>query len=76
MGTLQIVEEKRREINEYLEGGKVPRKRYSRCILDQFTLWNDIPYFSITKKDGSLHFCLVVSQTLKKGAVHHAHVKS
>ncbi len=33
-------------------------------------------YYSITKKDGSIHFCLVVPQSLKKSALHHAHTKS
>ncbi len=31
---------------------------------------------SVIKKDGSVHFCLVVLQSLKKSALHHAHTKS
>ncbi len=33
-------------------------------------------YYSVTKKDGSVQFCLVVPQALKKEALQHAHVKS
>lgn len=55
---------------------KVPGKRYPRCTLDQFTLWDDILCYSVTKKDGSVHFCLAIPQPLKKSALRHAHVKS
>ncbi len=60
----------------YLEGGKVPSKNYKRTTLDQFTMWEGIVYYSITKEDCSIQFCLVVFQSLKKSGLHHAHTKS
>ncbi len=73
---LQREEERWKDLMDYLEGGKVPNKKYQRTTLDQFTLWEGLLHYSISKKDGSIHFCLVVPQSLKKSALHHAHTKS
>lgn len=62
------------EMIEYLEGGKVLSRRYPRCTLDPFVLWE--MYYSVTKKDDCSHFCLVVLQTLKQKAFQYAHVRA
>ncbi len=61
---------------QYIEGGKIPQKRYPRAMLDQFAVWDGVLYYSITKKHGSIHFNLVIPQPFKKSALLHAHVKS
>ncbi len=66
MRELQLREEGWRQLIEYLEGGQLPTRRYPKCTLNQFTLWEGVLYYSVTKKDGSVHFCLVVPQELKK----------
>ncbi len=76
MRNLQREEERWKVLIDYIEGGKVPNKIYKRATLDQFTLWEGILHYSVTKKDGSVNFCLVVPQSLKKSALHHAHTKS
>lgn len=42
MRRLQMEEERWREMVEYLEGDKVPRKQYLRTTLDQFVLWDEV----------------------------------
>ncbi len=78
MRNLQREEERWKVLMDYtsIEGGKVPNKIYKRATLDQFTLWEGILHYSSTKKDGSIHFTLVVPQSLKKSALNHAHIKS
>ncbi len=76
MRTLQLEEYKWKEMIEYLEDGGIPRKRFPRCTLNQISLWDDIQYYTVTRKDGSEQFCLVVSESLKQSALHHAHVQS
>ncbi len=73
MRELQLGEEGWREMIQYLEGGQIPTRRYPKCTLNPFTLWEGVLYYSVTKKDGSEHFCLVVPQALKKEALQHAH---
>ncbi len=70
---LQEEEERWKDLITYLESEKVPSKNYKRTTLDQFTLCDGILHYSITKKDGSIHFCLVVPQSLQKSALHHAY---
>ncbi len=41
MRTLQLEEDKWKEMIEYLEGGRIPRKRFLHCTLNQFSLWDD-----------------------------------
>ncbi len=74
--TLQQEEETWQDLITHLEGGKVPNRKYKRTTLDQFTLWDRILHYSVTKNDGSIHFCLVVPQSMKKSALNHAHTKS
>ncbi len=60
MRNLQREEERWKVLIDYIEGGKVPNKSYKRVTLDQFTLREGILHDSVTKKDGSFHFTLVV----------------
>ncbi len=60
---LQKEEERWKDLITYLEGGKVPSKNYKLATLDQLSLLDGILLYSITKKDGSIHFCLVVPVT-------------
>ncbi len=73
---LQREEQRWNELITYLEGGRVPRRNYKHTTLDQFTLWEGILYYSVTKKDGSINFCLVVPQPMQNSALHHAYTKS
>lgn len=41
-----------------------------------FTIWDEVLYYSVTKKDGSVNFCLVVSRCLKKDVLQQAHFRS
>ncbi len=41
-----------REMIEYLNGGRIPRSKYPRTTLDQFTLKDDILYLCKRKVDG------------------------
>ena len=61
---------------EYLEGGKLPTKRYPKTTLDQFVIQDEVLYYVKEKSDGSLHFCLVVPQNLTCKPIEHAHVTS
>ncbi len=61
---------------EYLEGGKIPASKYHKSTLDQFALMNDILYYARKQLDGSIHYCLIVPQTLKIKALELAHVTS
>ncbi len=74
MRRLQMEEERWREMIEYLEGGKVARQQYPRATLDQFVMWDEVLHYLTSKKDSSVHFWLVVPQSLKKIALEHAHV--
>jgi len=69
----QREEIKWRELVEYLEGGRVPTKRYHKTILDQFVVMEEILYYVREKTDGSLQYCLVVPQRLKGKALQHVH---
>ena len=61
---------------EFLEGGNVPTKIYPRTILEQFVVIDKILYYTREKTDGSLHYCIVVPQSLKQQALEFAHVMS
>ncbi len=60
MRTLQLTEARWEERIEYLEGGKVPHRKYPRSTLNQFAMWEQVLYYRITKSDGTVQFCLVV----------------
>ncbi len=55
---------------EYL-GGRIPTSKNHKSTLDQFALMNDGKQL-----DGSIHYCLIVPQTLKMKALEMAHVTS
>ncbi len=61
---------------EYLEGGKIPASKYHKSTLDQFALINDILNYARKQLDGSIHYCLIVPQSLKMKALELAHVTS
>ncbi len=61
---------------EYLEGGNLPAKSYLKIIPHQFVVKDEILYYVKEKSDGSLHYCLVVPQSLKNKAMAHAHINS
>lgn len=65
-----------KELAEFLEGGKVPTKIYPKTVLEQFVVEEKILYYVKEKTDGSLHYCLVVPQSLKQKALEFAHVLS
>ena len=73
---LQRQERKWKEMAEYLEGGRIPTSKYHKSTLDQFALINEILYFARKQLDGSIHYCLIVPQTLKLKAMELAHVTS
>ncbi len=58
---------------EYLRGGRVPRSRFPRPTIDQFTLEDDVLYLTKQKTDGTVLYVLVVPQELRKVAMHYIH---
>ncbi len=61
------------ELREYLKGGKLPSKRLPKATLDQFVLADELLYFVREQTDGSLHYRLIVPQSLKTQALQHSH---
>ncbi len=59
MRNLQREEERWKILIDDIVGGKVPNKIYQRVTFDQFTLWEGILHYSVTKKDGSILFSLL-----------------
>ncbi len=49
---LQMEEDKWKEMIQYIEGGKIPRKRYPRAILDQFAVWEGVLYLLFYHEKG------------------------
>ncbi len=64
-----------REMIEYLRGGRIPRSKYPRTTLDQFTLEDDILYLCKRKVDSTILYLLAVPQDLKKAALKRIHEK-
>ena len=62
-------------MEEYLEGGRVPRQKYSPIILSQFTVEDGVLYYSKAKKDNTQIYLLVVPTVLKKSALTFIHEK-
>ncbi len=65
----ELIEMQRRErrwneVVEYLRGGRVPRSRFPRATIDQFTL-----------EDGTILYVLVVPQELRQAAMQYIHDK-
>ncbi len=60
---------------EYLRGGRVPRSRFPRATIGQFTLKDDLLFLTKLKADGTILYVLVVPQELRKGAMQYIHDK-
>ena len=72
--TLQMGEEKWKELIRFLEGGLVPKnKSYPHGTLSQFTMYKDNLFFCSKQKDGTIFFRLVVPKTLRGEALRNAH---
>ena len=67
----QREDERWKGLAEYL-GGKLPTKLYPKVILDQSVVEDKVLYFIKEKLDGTLHYCLVVPQSLKQKALEFA----
>ncbi len=64
-----------REMVNYLEGGRIPRSKYPRVTLDQFSLEDGILYLCKQKVDGTILYLLIVPNELRKEALRHIHEK-
>ncbi len=67
--TCQREEIKWREMIDYLEGGSIPTKKYHKTILKQFTVTDEILYYTRDATDGSIQYTLVVPHSLKSKAL-------
>ncbi len=72
---MQRDEPRWREMVEYVEGERIPRSKYLRATLDQFSLEYDILYLCKRKVDGTILYLLVVPNELRKEALRHIHEK-
>ncbi len=57
----------------YLEGDKVPRSKYHRATLDQFSLEDEILYLCKRKVEGIILYLLIVPSELRKDALQLIH---
>ncbi len=71
---MQRAEQRWREMIEFI-GGRIPRSKYPRATLDQFSLEDDVLYFCKKQLDGTLLYLLVVHNDLRKEALRHIHEK-
>ncbi len=60
---LQRDEPKWREMVEYLEGGQIPRSKYPRATLDQFTVEKEILYLVKKNIDNTFKYVRVTRRT-------------
>ncbi len=72
---LQREEPRRRDMVDYLEGGRIPRSKYPRATLDQFALEDGILYLCKLKIDGTILYLLIVPNELRKDALRLIHEK-
>ncbi len=72
---LQREEPRWREMIDYLEGGRIPRSKYPRATLDQFTLEDGILYLCKQKVDSTILYLLIVPNELRKEALRVIHEK-
>ncbi len=70
---VQRAEPRWNDMIEYLKGGRIPRARYPRATLDQFTLEDQLLYLCKQKGDGIILYLLVVPLELRKTAMNHIH---
>ena len=69
----QLGEPRWAELIEYLEGGRLPRKKFPRALLHQFMVNDGLLYLSADKVDRSIVLRLVVPKDLIKSALNVAH---
>ncbi len=69
---MQRAEPRWREMIEFIEGGRIPRSKYLRATIDQFSLEDDV-FYLCKKLDGTLLYLLVVPNDLRKEALRHIH---
>ena len=62
------------ELITYLEGGRLPKKRFPRALINQFMLHDELLYLSADNQDNSIQLKLVVPQDMRKEALKHGHV--
>ncbi len=59
----------------YLKGGRIPRSKYPRSTLDQFSLEDGILYLCKQKVDGTILYLLIVPNEMRKKVLRHIHEK-
>ncbi len=69
---MQRREPRWREIVNYLEGGRIPRSKYPRATLGQFSLEDGILYLCKQKVDGTILYLLLVPNELRKEALRYS----
>ena len=69
----QDKEERWRHLKEYLKGGPIPKYIYAKAMVSQFEVKDEILYYVRKLTDGTLKYCLVIPQGLKKAALHASH---
>ncbi len=73
--TMQRAEPRWQEMVEFLEGGRIPRSKYPRTTLDQFSLEDEILYLCKRKIDGIILYLLVVPGELRQDTLRFIHEK-
>lgn len=61
-------------MTDYLKGGNTSQRKLSKNTLDLFVVQEGILYFTRCKPNGSVHFVLVVLQSLKQSPLNFSHV--
>ena len=69
----QLCEHRWAELISYLEGGRLPRKKFPRALIHQFMLYEGLLYLGADKHDNSIQLKLVVPQELRKSALEFGH---
>ncbi len=72
---MQRGEPRWREMVNYVEGGKIPRSKYPRATLDQFSQEDGVLYLCTQKVDGTILYLLIVPNELRREALRHIHEK-
>ncbi len=72
---MQRTEPRWQEMIRYLGGDRVPRSKYPRTTLDQFSLEDEILYLCKRKVKGTILYLLVVPSELRKDALQFIHDK-
>ncbi len=72
---VQRDEPKWRKMVEYLESGQIPRSKYPRATLHQFTVEEEIPYLVQKNIHNTFKYVLVLPEELRKAALELIHCK-